>query len=93
MLDGLHESGRALVVAHLASLDDWSARDLHLLRQAGEARDRQVAIGAAIAASGVVIEGRPSPLLRAERQAAGMVLAALKAIDIRSAPAPASKRA
>jgi len=94
MLDGLGAAGRALVAAHLDALGDWNPRDLALIRQAGEARDRQVALQAAVDADGVVVGGEPHPALRAERQAGAAVVTALRALDIRPAPAqPVSRRA
>ena len=94
VLAGLGEGGRALVAAHLTGMDDWSPRDLALLRQASEARDVQVALQAVIDAEGVVVAGKPHPALRAERQAGAAVVTALRCLDIHQAPAlPASRRA
>jgi hypothetical protein len=87
VLDGLGVGGAALVAAHLDGLADWTPRDLALLRQAGEARDRQLELRAAIDAEGVVVAGLPHPALRAERQAGAAVVAALRGLDIRPAAA------
>ena len=56
-LDGLGEPGRALVESLLADLDgnglEPDARELELLRTAGELRDRMTALEEAIAADGL----------------------------------------
>jgi hypothetical protein len=90
--DGLEAAGAALVEAHLAALDDWSPRDLALLRQAAEARDRQTALAALIQRDGVAVGGAPHPLLRAERQAGAAVVTALRALDIQPAPVAATRK-
>jgi hypothetical protein len=89
VVEGLGSEGRALVAAHLDAYTDWDVRALAYLRQAGEQRDRQAALRAAIDAVGVSTE--TLALLRAERQAGAMVVAALKAIDLDDAP-PAGNR-
>ena len=95
-VDGLGEAGRALMLDHLAGLVDWSPRDLALLRQAAEARDRQVAFQQRLAEDGLVVEvrGRRSahPLVRAERQAGAAVVTALRAIDVRGHEAAVPSR-
>jgi hypothetical protein len=91
---GLGAAGRALWRAHVEALDDWTPRDLALLRQAAEARDRQVAFQRTLKADGLVVEGKPHPVVRAERQTAALIVTALRALDIRPAPAlPAKRRA
>ena len=85
---GLGDAGRALVLEHVEGLSDWTPRDFALLRQAGEARDRQVALAEAIGTN-VVVDGEPHPALRAERLAGAAVVAALRALDIRPDPSPA----
>ncbi len=69
---GLGKAGRQLVADHLGALTDWDPRSLALLRQAAEARDRQVEL-AALLAEGVLLRGPRGrltvhPLLRHERQ-------------------------
>ena len=93
-LAGLGDAGRVLMAAHLDALGGWNPRDLALLRQAGQALDRQVALQAVIDAEGVVVDGKPHPALRAERQAGAAVVVALRALDIRPEPAlPVVRRA
>jgi hypothetical protein len=89
---GLDAAGVALMKAHVETCDDWTPKDLGLLRQAAEARDRQVALAALIQRDGVAVDGKPHPLLRAERQAGAAVVSALRALDIQPPPVAATRK-